>query len=779
MGERNINNVPLSQSFSNVDANKRQQLYRDNISASSIDLTHNNTSNNNHNVNSNNNSNKGNNSSFHSKSKSLHPHTQNKLLIQQTQQQIQQYHNINEQQQKYNNQLHNSTVQFNNNNTMSNSLYISNGPSSFPPSLRKFRHIKSIIGRNLESCNKSQDPVLLTTYYTLHAPPNVNINQLNQLNHNHYFGDDTINTTSPIFNSNWNDMENVEIEALENILNSDDEKDQEDNSVKSKDNNEKTEINGNNDVEINNKDNEESNNINNNIDEDGECCNEENEENKENDNGDDDDDLPAAFYTSEVIYDSNNPLWNPFDCYKQLSVEILDYYSSFNICVWDKDNEDIPPIFQSDIDLTQLEFIAAEIKHFSQLNLPSNTILFELKDGFYVTKETKNKMNSPNLNDIQKIINNEKRKAVTGTKTLFLSLLHRKLVNIEKQNQSKIIEKKIEDILEEQSSYTERLRQLETQKNRIKLLREEASTQKQLLKKDQEKFEDLKKDLVPKSVQLTKAGISFYQSLKELIKNNEILKMDLHLVHNLKVSWEKKKWNLITQIRSIYPIGQGNKLLTINGLPLPNSDYNGYDEEQIATALGYVCHILHLASKYLNVPLRYPMTPMGSRSFIKDEISHHSSSKFPLYSKGVEKRIFDYAVFLLNKNLKQLLNSQGLFGNFYLKETLPNVQILLGKGKISELNNPNYNPIIKGQHQQQVNSPHQPNNPQQQHYNQHHINDLQQQHHLSHINHIHQYQQQQQQQHFQNQHHFNNPSHHTHHNHHIYQHQNHHLQQPH
>ncbi|KAM9958693.1 hypothetical protein ACTFIW_012282 [Dictyostelium discoideum] len=612
-------------------------------------------------------------------------------------------------------------------------LFLSNGPSSFPPPLRKFRHIKSIIGRNLEPLSivkgQSAKPILYSCYYTLHAPPqqpiyetfifphnnnnsqNKSIQDSNEYN-NKIINDDTINTTPNKLNgvqynnnnnnnSNNNNNENdLEFENLKDMLN--ELTSEEDENTANNNNIDKDKQQTKNDIcddnnENNNENNSENNNENN-IENKFQYQNDENcsdnDVNNENDNEQEeeegeDDDLPPPFYTSEVVPNSNNPLWNPFDCYKQLPIEILDTFCSFNICVWDKNNEESPPIYQSDIDLTQLEFIATEIKQFSNMILPSNSIIFELKDGFYITRETKMQMNSPNLNDIQKIINNEKRKAITGNKTLFLCIVAKKLYNIRTLENSKRLSKEIEDRLDRESEYLEKQRQLENQRNRINLLREEALTQQNQLQGDQDKFNHLKRGLVPRSVALTNAGIQFYKSFRQLIKSTEVLKMDTQLLRNLKVSWEKKKWNLITQIRSIYPIGQGNKMLTINSLPLPNSDYNGFDEEQIATALGYVCHILHLASKYLDIPLRYPMTPMGSRSFIKDEISHHSSSKFPLYSKGVEKRIFDYAVFLLNKNLEQLLNSQGLFGNFLLKETLPNVQILLGKSKINELFNHN------------------------------------------------------------------------------------------
>jgi len=169
---------------------------------------------------------------------------------------------------------------------------------------------------------------------------------------------------------------------------------------------------------------------------------------------------------------------------------------------------------------------------------------------------------------------------------------------------------------------------------------------------------------------------------KQQLGNQEakVLDKEKDSLRTLKEPYEFRRWYLVSQIRTIYTIqqSQDGKSLSVNGFKLPNSDFTGCDEEQIATALGYVSHILYLAAKYLEVPLRYPMIPMCSRSMILDEISQQTSPKFPLYSRGVDRTRFEYAVFLLNKNLEQLLNSQGL-EIISLRHTLPNVQILLSK----------------------------------------------------------------------------------------------------
>ncbi|KAF9161733.1 hypothetical protein DFQ26_004199 [Actinomortierella ambigua] len=67
---------------------------------------------------------------------------------------------------------------------------------------------------------------------------------------------------------------------------------------------------------------------------------------------------------------------------------------------------------------------------------------------------------------------------------------------------------------------------------------------------------------------------------------------------------------------------------------------------------------------------------MGSRSTVIDPISMLVGPReFPLYSKGQDRKRFEFGVFLMNKNIEQLLHSQGL--QFLdLRQTLPNIRYL-------------------------------------------------------------------------------------------------------
>lgn len=134
------------------------------------------------------------------------------------------------------------------------------------------------------------------------------------------------------------------------------------------------------------------------------------------------------------------------------------------------------------------------------------------------------------------------------------------------------------------------------------------------------------------------------------------------------------------ELLHIFPIEpMGTPLLfTICDLPLPNTSYEDADEDVLAAALGHVARLVDMLQYYLSVPLPYPVTPFGSRSIIRDQISTLADAQrtFPLYTKGIVRFRFDYGVFLLNKNIECLAESQGL-KVIDIRHTLPNLKYLL------------------------------------------------------------------------------------------------------
>ena len=149
------------------------------------------------------------------------------------------------------------------------------------------------------------------------------------------------------------------------------------------------------------------------------------------------------------------------------------------------------------------------------------------------------------------------------------------------------------------------------------------------------------------------------------------------------VNLMKVQSELIFNLFNIYPI-YGDR---IRGLILNNSVFNKFDKEEVAVALGYTSHLVLLISQYLYIPIRYPIRLKSSRSSVLDMISvsfqgsreYPELIRFPLYSRGSERMRFEYAVFLLNKDIEQVLFPDQILNAVgapvrNLRQTLGNVQ---------------------------------------------------------------------------------------------------------
>lgn len=143
-------------------------------------------------------------------------------------------------------------------------------------------------------------------------------------------------------------------------------------------------------------------------------------------------------------------------------------------------------------------------------------------------------------------------------------------------------------------------------------------------------------------------------------------------------------------------------LLTIRGLDLDtllgkgsldgimNWEGDRQDMRRAAAALGYLAAAVERLGFYLDIPLRYPIKPGNCKSLIlshadvagtyrfMDEINagiavtaarpqsafngHLTADvvEFPLYCEGVERTRFAYGIYLLNKDVEQILNAHGL-----------------------------------------------------------------------------------------------------------------------
>jgi len=104
---------------------------------------------------------------------------------------------------------------------------------------------------------------------------------------------------------------------------------------------------------------------------------------------------------------------------------------------------------------------------------------------------------------------------------------------------------------------------------------------------------------------------------------------------------------------------------TIAGLPLPEDIHNlTVTDDEVSTALGFLCHFISLTSKYLAIPLRYTVVCKWSRSAILFDQGRDggNASKVvhPLFrERGViDREQLDYGLMLLERNVNCLLHTK-------------------------------------------------------------------------------------------------------------------------
>lgn len=194
----------------------------------------------------------------------------------------------------------------------------------------------------------------------------------------------------------------------------------------------------------------------------------------------------------------------------------------------------------------------------------------------------------------------------------------------------------------------------------------------------------LRASLAARREAIFKGHKSQEESTSHLTVHQRVILTRLHEAQSAEQTISGHVHRVCEELARIFPIEavEGRPLhFTILGCYLPNAKFNdpAAVESVTATALGYVAFILTQLSNYLSIALPYPLTALGSTSTVSDPISIHvakTSRIYPLYQTGSIPFRFDYAVFLLNKDLETLLAGKGL-SVIDLRHTLANLKYLL------------------------------------------------------------------------------------------------------
>ena len=113
-------------------------------------------------------------------------------------------------------------------------------------------------------------------------------------------------------------------------------------------------------------------------------------------------------------------------------------------------------------------------------------------------------------------------------------------------------------------------------------------------------------------------------SQNTLLESRETLSTRKSTLTDLSLALAAQRRRICLDLQNIYPIEPVDDdplTFRIRGVRLPSSGRFEGPEEEVASALGWTAHFVWLLAGYLGVPLRYPVSPVGGRSLIRDPVS--------------------------------------------------------------------------------------------------------------------------------------------------------------
>lgn len=327
------------------------------------------------------------------------------------------------------------------------------------------------------------------------------------------------------------------------------------------------------------------------------------------------------------------------------------------------------------IDLRRLHFISTTLNR----EYRPNALIFHLEDGVY------------SLDFPDRI--SEPRQAPPMTTSSYNALL--KLSNLEGS---------IVDAEETQRTVMQQMNALieaepadgaDAAEEDVVLANKYLATQRRLNRQSEKRRDELRESLRVRREAIA-AGRALQRSRAEDMETSkEKLRAAQRLLDDTEQQIRGQRRRICSELSTIFPISPIPNApplsFQICGVPLPNSVYDAavartLGEDAMSAALGLVTLLARHLQFYLSCALPYELAHLGSRSYVRDDISHLADARavgrreFPLFlprgGSTTGQWRFEYGWFLLNKDLEALCASQGL-RVVDIRHSLANLKYLL------------------------------------------------------------------------------------------------------
>ncbi|EPS42490.1 hypothetical protein H072_3541 [Dactylellina haptotyla CBS 200.50] len=385
------------------------------------------------------------------------------------------------------------------------------------------------------------------------------------------------------------------------------------------------------------------------------------------------------FYISEIVPSSINPTFQGFDLSEcGPAITRLD---SIVVRVWSRKepNTDFGPLIELTLGLSYLQFIGRNLENLN-FSFPENCLVFVLSDGCYTIFSELD----PKLLKNYAAARIPKRFLADASETCSFDAIL-KMKNLEdciydaKETQARL-EIQMDSLATSKAEYLSHVRALDEENLELKDARKTIARERKRLEALRKHHEALRQSIGGRKAAIDAGAENRAIAKKHLLNAKQQLHHSTVEASQTAASIVNQRKVILEDLTKIYPIDHIPEQplnFTICNLYLPNEAPEGHNEDVIAAALGHVAHLVYILSFYLRVYLRYPVIPKGSSSMVQDPISVIQGSRFfPLWAKGVPYFRFEYAIFLLNKNIEQLMESQKCIV-LDIRHTLPNLKYLL------------------------------------------------------------------------------------------------------
>ncbi|KAI2000173.1 hypothetical protein LOZ50_006141, partial [Ophidiomyces ophidiicola] len=358
-------------------------------------------------------------------------------------------------------------------------------------------------------------------------------------------------------------------------------------------------------------------------------------------------------YTSEVVARAMNPSFRPFDlrgCGPQVSRS-----DRVTVRVWAREDETL--LLEVRAHLSGLQYLGPRLASFHQ-RLPTNCVVFHLADGVYAGLAN-------NMADAGSVAA-PPRPGAAARSSSFDALL--RLANLERCVQDARatrarVEAQITAVLAAQRAHDEVVNRAAAAHERLAAVRGYVAATRQRVQTATRRRDALRASVAARRAALLQARADEAAAREHLAAAHGTAARSKAQLQRTADDTQAQRRRLCRTLAAVFrltPVAGEPLGFSIVGLRLPRAPYAHIaDGARLAAALGYTAQLVQLLAQYLAVALPYPITACGSHSRVGDPISAGLAARtFPLAPGGGARGgfRFEYAVFLLNKDVEQLLD---------------------------------------------------------------------------------------------------------------------------